>query len=88
MAQVNKIDSNITGLAYAEEAVLGSLPGEDGNAGTPVWHRLNPNSYNDFGGEIVPWLQTQSTRLVSAVRALQLTWTRLVGSTSTKRSQA
>ena len=53
MAQVNKIDSNITGLAYAEEAVLGSLPGENGNAGTPVWHRLNPNSYNDFGGEIV-----------------------------------
>lgn len=53
MAQVNKIDSNITGLAYAEEAVLGYLPGENGNAGAPVWHRLNPNSYNDFGGEIV-----------------------------------
>jgi len=53
MAQVNKIDSNITGLAFAEEAVLGSLPGENGNAGTPVWYRLNPNSYSDFGGEIV-----------------------------------
>lgn len=53
MAQVNKIDSNITGLAYAEEAVLGSLPGENGQAGSPVWKRLNPNSYNDFGGEIV-----------------------------------
>jgi hypothetical protein len=53
MAQVNKIDSNITGLAYAEEAVLGSLPGENGQAGTPVWNRLNPNSYNDFGGEII-----------------------------------
>ena len=53
MAQVNKIDSNITGLAYAEEAILGSLPGENGQAGSPVWHRLNPNSYNDFGGEIV-----------------------------------
>jgi len=53
MAQVNKIDSNITGLAFAEEAVLGSLPGEDGQAGTPVWQSLAPNSYNDFGGEIV-----------------------------------
>lgn len=53
MAQVNKIDSNITGLAYAEEAILGSLPGENGQAGSPVWRRLNPNSYADFGGEIV-----------------------------------
>lgn len=53
MAQVNKIDSNITGLAYAEEAVLGSLPGEDGQAGSPVWYSLAPNSYNDFGGEII-----------------------------------
>lgn len=53
MAQVPKIDSNITGLAYAEEAQLGLLPGEGGLAGTPVWYRLNPNSYNDFGGEII-----------------------------------
>lgn len=53
MAQVNKIDSNITGLAYAEEAALGSLPGENGYGGSPVWKRLNPNSYNDFGGELV-----------------------------------
>ena len=53
MAQVPKIDSNITGLAYAEEAVLGSLPGENGQSGTPVWKQLNPNTYSDFGGEIV-----------------------------------
>ena len=52
MAQVPKIDSNITGLAYAEEAQLGLLPGEGGLPGSPVWNRLNPNSYNDFGGEI------------------------------------
>ena len=53
MPTVNKVDSNITGLAFAEEAVLGSLPGEDGQAGTPVWYGLNPNSYADFGGEII-----------------------------------
>lgn len=53
MAQVPKIDSNITGLAYAEEAQLGLLPGEGGLGGVPVWNRLNPNSYSDFGGEVV-----------------------------------
>lgn len=53
MAQVQKIDSNITGLAYAEEAQLGLLPGEGGLGGSPVWYRLQPNSYNDFGGEVV-----------------------------------
>jgi len=53
MAQVPKIDSNITGLAYAEEAALGLLPGEGGLSGTPVWRRLQPNSYSDFGGEII-----------------------------------
>lgn len=52
MAQVPKIDSNITGLAYAEEAELGLLPGEGGLGGTPTWYRLEPNSYDDFGGEI------------------------------------
>jgi len=52
MAIQPKIDSNITGLAYAEEAQLGLLPGEGGLGGTPVWVRLNPNSYSDFGGEI------------------------------------
>jgi len=53
MAQVQKIDSNITGLAYAEEAQLGLLPGEGGLGGTPTWYQLEPNSYSDFGGEVI-----------------------------------
>lgn len=45
MVQVAKIDSNSTGLAYAEESTLATLS-------APVWIALEPNGYGDFGSEI------------------------------------
>lgn len=47
---INKIDSNITGLAFAEEECLKQLPGVDG--ADAVWFGLEPNSYSDFGGDL------------------------------------
>ena len=46
MAVVQKLDSNVTGLRYAEEASFKTLPG------APVWKPLEPNSYADFGGQV------------------------------------
>lgn len=46
----DKIDSNVTGAAIAEEISPKVLPGVGG--ADAVWHTLEPNSYSDFGGEV------------------------------------
>ncbi|QDP53457.1 MAG: hypothetical protein GOVbin4933_3 [Prokaryotic dsDNA virus sp.] len=50
MAQVDKIDSNVTGLRYCVETSLGT-------AGS-IWYPLDPNSYNDFGGNFTKTSRT------------------------------
>lgn len=46
----NKIDSNVVGLSFAEEASLKVLPGIAG--ADAVWYPLDPNEFGDFGGDI------------------------------------
>lgn len=48
MALVAKIDSNVTGLRYCEEIALATL----NDSAADLWIPLEPNSYNDFGGQL------------------------------------
>lgn len=47
-----KIDSNSTGLRYAEEVCLKQLPTLAADGFDPTWIALEPNSYSDFGGQV------------------------------------
>lgn len=47
-----KIDSNATGLRYAEEVCLKQLPTLAADGFDPTWIALEPNTYSDFGGNI------------------------------------
>jgi hypothetical protein len=58
MGAVNKIDSNYTGLRYAEEDSYKTVSGDE------VWRPLEPNSYSDFGGGIT----TLARRPINASR--------------------
>jgi hypothetical protein len=40
------IDSNVTGLSFAEEIAPKVLPAN------PTWYQLEPNSYSNFGGKV------------------------------------
>lgn len=50
----NKIDSNVTGLSFAEELCLGQLPYSvtPGDDLLSVWIPLDPNSYSNFGADV------------------------------------
>ncbi len=49
MSLVTNIDSNATGLRYAEEAGIGVLPTV---LAERLWYPLEPNDYADFGGQV------------------------------------
>lgn len=44
--------TNPFSLIYAEESVLGLLPGESGQPGTPTWKQTEPNSVGAFGADL------------------------------------
>jgi hypothetical protein len=49
----NTIDSNVTGLAVAEEICPGQLPTIEDDGFLPTWYEQEPNSYPDtFGGSL------------------------------------
>lgn len=52
MAGEKRTDSNITGLSIAEEVSLKTLPSVGVEGYDPIWFGQEPNSYQDFGGEL------------------------------------
>lgn len=50
--EIKKIDSNVSGLSYAEEVCPKQLPNTADDGFEPTWYQLEPNSYSDFGGDI------------------------------------
>jgi hypothetical protein len=46
MPAPNKIDSNLSTFAFAEEISLQVLPG------SPIWYGMDVNSYSDFGSDV------------------------------------
>lgn len=52
---VNKIDSNATEARFAEELTIGNLVSDvvgDGDRSVDIWYPIEPNEYNDFGGQV------------------------------------
>ena len=53
------IDSNVSGGRIAEESCPGILPdGSVDHPGTPQWDPIEPNSYDDFGGQLTTKART------------------------------
>ena len=52
MTILQKIDSNVTGLRFAEEVSIGVLAQEEAAPSNTDWTPLEPNTYADFGGQI------------------------------------
>ena len=49
---VNKIDSNSTGLRFAEEECIGVLRVQGSSLPAPIWFPQEPNTYASFGAKV------------------------------------
>lgn len=57
---INKIDSNVSSLSFAEEECIKQLPGVGG--ADAKWFNAEPNSYGSFGAEITKKARTPINR--------------------------